>query len=189
VRYTVVLDSCVIYPMPLCDTLLRLAEEGFYRPHFSQKILDDTTRNLCKNGRMTESNAKRYQNSILNTFPESLVEVPTNLINAMTNDPGDRHVLVCAVSCQADIIVTFNLKHFCEVDLVPWNVEAQHPDDFLLDLCDMYAVEKLVSIIEQQAKDMKKPPMSLLEVLERLYQQVPKFTQKITMYNYGYLEE
>ena len=51
----VLLDSCVILPMPLCDTLLRAAEAGLYRVHFSQKILDDATGNLVKQGRMTKT--------------------------------------------------------------------------------------------------------------------------------------
>lgn len=50
---TVVLDSCVIFPMPLCDTLLRAAEANLYRVHFPQEILDGATRNLVEKGRMT----------------------------------------------------------------------------------------------------------------------------------------
>ncbi len=39
-RYTAVLDACVLVPMPLCDTLLRLAEEpAVYRPVWSEQIL------------------------------------------------------------------------------------------------------------------------------------------------------
>jgi hypothetical protein len=39
-RFPVVLDSCVLYPMYLRDTLLRAAEAGLYRVHWSQEILD-----------------------------------------------------------------------------------------------------------------------------------------------------
>jgi hypothetical protein len=34
--------------MPLCDTLLRAAEQGLYRFYTSPKILEETTRNLTK---------------------------------------------------------------------------------------------------------------------------------------------
>ena len=38
--YIAVLDTCVLAPMPLCDTLLRLAEEpAFYIPKWSDGIL------------------------------------------------------------------------------------------------------------------------------------------------------
>jgi hypothetical protein len=39
-EYTVLLDACVLAPMPLCETLLRLAEEpALYRPLWSDSIL------------------------------------------------------------------------------------------------------------------------------------------------------
>jgi len=39
-EYAAVLDACVLAPMPLCDTLLRLAEDpAFYRPLWSEEML------------------------------------------------------------------------------------------------------------------------------------------------------
>ena len=41
-EYAVVLDACVLIPMPLCDTLLRLAEDpSMYRPLWSDQILQE----------------------------------------------------------------------------------------------------------------------------------------------------
>ncbi len=46
-EYRVVLDACVPIPMPLADTLLRMAETpGLYLPKWSQLIMDEVTRNL-----------------------------------------------------------------------------------------------------------------------------------------------
>ena len=40
--FVVILDTCVLAPMPLCDTLLRLAEDpAFYIPRWSAGILDE----------------------------------------------------------------------------------------------------------------------------------------------------
>jgi hypothetical protein len=40
-RYTVVLDACVLVPIALADTLLRIAEKGLYRPLWSDRILTE----------------------------------------------------------------------------------------------------------------------------------------------------
>ena len=43
--YRVVLDACVLIPMLLADTLLRMAEAPrLYLPHWSQAIMDEVTR-------------------------------------------------------------------------------------------------------------------------------------------------
>ncbi|MGH9083024.1 MAG: hypothetical protein ACRDWN_06745 [Acidimicrobiales bacterium] len=39
VRYTVVLDACVLVPVTLADTLLRIAERDLYRPLWSARIV------------------------------------------------------------------------------------------------------------------------------------------------------
>ncbi len=41
--YSALLDACVLVPNALCDTLLRLAERGFYGPLWSARILDETS--------------------------------------------------------------------------------------------------------------------------------------------------
>ena len=46
-----ILDTCVLAPMPLCDTLLRLAEEpAFYTPKWSGDILRELRSRLQRMG-------------------------------------------------------------------------------------------------------------------------------------------
>lgn len=40
-RYTAVLDACVLVPIALADTLLRVAEKGLYRPLWTDHILTE----------------------------------------------------------------------------------------------------------------------------------------------------
>jgi hypothetical protein len=40
-RYTAVLDARVLVPIALADTLLRVAENGLYRPLWSDRILGE----------------------------------------------------------------------------------------------------------------------------------------------------
>lgn len=181
----VILDACVLFPMPLCDTLLRIAEKELYRIHFSQEILDETTRNLVKKNRMSEEKAVKYQRQIKQCFPEAIVEEYEPLIPSMTNDAKDRHVLAAAVKIKADVIVTFNLKDFPKESLKPWGIKAQHPDKFLLDLFSDYGIDIGIEIIKQQAADLKNPPVKMIATLERLNLQVPDFSKWILFYEYS----
>ncbi|MEH2269686.1 MAG: hypothetical protein V7K68_14815 [Nostoc sp.] len=72
--------------MPLCDTLFRAAEAELYQIHFSQEILEGATRNLVKNGKMTDAKAVRFQEMLKMHFPEAMVEVPEQLVASMTKD-------------------------------------------------------------------------------------------------------
>jgi hypothetical protein len=49
-QYSAVLDACVLAPMPLADTLLRLAEESFFVPKWSAEILHEVGTTLAKFG-------------------------------------------------------------------------------------------------------------------------------------------
>lgn len=175
-----VVDSCVIYPMPLCDTLLRTAEAELYQVYFSQEILDGATRNLIKKGRMTESKAKRFQEILRINFPEAMVEVPEELVKKMTNHPGDRHVVAAAIVAQAQVIVTSNLKHFPSSSLEAYDIKAWHPDDFLVNLYEQFP-EQIIKVIQQQSDDLKKPPISFAQLLDKLEKnnQLTKFADKI----------
>ena len=45
-------------------------------------------------------------------FPDAAVTGHESLIEAMTNDTADRHVLAAAITVGADVIVTDNVRHF-----------------------------------------------------------------------------
>jgi predicted nucleic acid-binding protein len=180
-----ILDACVLFPLPLRDTLLRIAEKELYRLSFSQEILDETTKNLIDKNRMSEKKAIRYQEFMKRYFPESIIEDYESLIPLMTNDPKDRHVLAAAVKAKVDVIVTFNLQDFSAESLHPFDIKAQNPDEFLLDLFSNYGIDIAVEILKEQVADLKNPPMTLKELIERLSHQVPAFSCCILFYEYS----
>jgi len=70
--YPVVLDACVLIPMPLADTLLRMAEAPrLYLPRWSQVIMDEVTRNLIAKWNMPVDRARRREAEICPPFPEA----------------------------------------------------------------------------------------------------------------------
>jgi hypothetical protein len=53
-------------------------------------------------------------------FPEAMVTGFAHLQDQCENDEGDRHVLACAIHCKAEVILTFNLRHFPESATRAW---------------------------------------------------------------------
>jgi hypothetical protein len=50
VPFPAFLDTCVLYPAYLADTLLRLAEASAYRPLWSADVLAELRRNVIERG-------------------------------------------------------------------------------------------------------------------------------------------
>ena len=48
-RFIAILDACVIYPAPIRDILLNLADLEIYAPKWSEIIQEEWIRNLLKN--------------------------------------------------------------------------------------------------------------------------------------------
>lgn len=110
--FRVVLDACVLYPMHLRDVLLQAAAEGLYQVYRSKEILDEATRNLIANLQIEEPKAVRLLTMMSDAFPEAVVTDYEHLVDAMRNDPKDRHVVAAAVKAGAQVIVTENVRDF-----------------------------------------------------------------------------
>jgi hypothetical protein len=62
--FAAILDASVLYPLPLRDTLLRVAEIELYDPYWSERILDEVTRNLILDRRATDEQARNLTDAI-----------------------------------------------------------------------------------------------------------------------------
>src|SRR5579875_2228445 len=108
--YRVLLDACVLIPMPLADTLLRMAEEPrLYVPKWSSLILDEVTRDRIENWYLIPEKAHRREAEIRRHFPAPPVEGFEPLIASMTNQPKDPPVLAAALRSHGQLI--FNQKN------------------------------------------------------------------------------
>jgi hypothetical protein len=108
-------------------------------------------------------------------FPDAWISGYESLTPKMMNDVKDRHVVACAVQIGARLIVTFNVRHFPAVALDPLLIEAQHPDDFLVNMYRLHP-EILVHVLHEQARAIRWELGSLL-VAQR--QGTPKFVQLV----------
>ncbi|MEA5537349.1 PIN domain-containing protein [Crocosphaera sp. XPORK-15E] len=175
--FAVILDSCVLYPMYLRDTLLCAAEAGLYQPHWTEEILKGAFRNLIKDERITHQKADSLEKLLNKAFPEAMIQITPKLIPCMDNHEGDRHVLAAALIAKAQVIVTDNLKHFPASSLTQFRIEAQSADTFLTSLFDL-SPETMVNVLRTQVKGKTKPKLTVLDLLDLLKHQTPTLVQR-----------
>jgi predicted nucleic acid-binding protein len=167
--FTVLLDSCVLYPAPLRDLLMHLTVAGLFRAKWTERIHEEWIRNLLANRpdlnaeslQRTRRNMDRHANDALVTGYEPLID------GLRLPDPNDCHVLAAAIRCQADMILTFNLKNFPPEALKPFDLESQHPDQFLLHQLSLDQPRVLLAL-KRQRELLLHPPKKSLEFLETL---------------------
>ena len=129
-----VLDACVLVGGGLRDTLLRLAETPrLYVPKWSDEIIDETVRTLRSRFGKSAEQTGHLVSELRLAFPEAWVCGYQELRASLQTDPKDTHVLAAAIRSCSQTIVTFNLKHFPREALQPYDIEAIHPDEFLVN--------------------------------------------------------
>jgi predicted nucleic acid-binding protein len=179
-EYAALLDACVIVPMPLCDTLLRLAEHpALYRPLWSEGILAEAGRILTGKLHLTPQQAVRRLDAMREAFPEALVKVPPRLLETLDcPDANDRHVLAAAVRGQANVIVTDNRRDFPEECRAEYGILCETPDDFLIHqfhLNPALVFEKL----DQQGATIRQ---TRADIIQRLEKPTPQFAKLLRSY-------
>jgi predicted nucleic acid-binding protein len=180
VAFRAVIDSCALYPFSLRDTLLRFAELELYDVYWSDRILDEMVRHLIDEAGASPEQALHLREQMNRAFDGALVPERkiAKLEPAMGNHEKDRHVLAAAVAIGAEVVITFNTRHFAPEDCSDWGVEALEPDEFLLILFNMNRVGAK-RIIEQQAADLDSPPITVEQLLASLETRVPQFVDAV----------
>jgi predicted nucleic acid-binding protein len=168
----VVYDACVLYPAPLRDLLFQLATTRIFCAKWTELIHDEWTRNLLiKRSDLNANRLARLRVLMNENVPDSLVTDFEQLIPTLSlPDPDDRHVLAAAITANAKIIVTFNLKDFPDSILARHGIIAQHPDVFVSDLIEQYPQQVLQSV-DTILSRLKNPPQTFDNHLETLANQ------------------
>jgi predicted nucleic acid-binding protein len=168
VAFVVLYDACVLYPAPLRDLLVRLANTGIVRARWSEPILDECFRSILENRPDLKPGAlNRTRELMSQAVPDCIVTGFGDLLEGLDlPDPDDRHVLAAAIHAGAQAIITFNLGDFPDAKLAPYNIEAKHPDEFVLD-----ALGLVTATVSEQAANLKSPPRTVGELLDTLRDQ------------------
>ncbi len=167
VRFTVVLDTNVIFPVIIRDILLWFAYYDLYTPKWSEHIFDEWKRVMLEKGVSDEEANKRIEKVNL-AFPDAKVENYKGLIDKLAlPDADDRHILAAAIKTNANLIVTNNIKDFPGEYLQSFGLIAKTADDFLTDVIDLNH-EHAVAAFRDMVLNKKNPKQDEFEVLNQL---------------------
>ena len=167
--FVVVYDACVLYSAPVRDLLIRIANAGIVRARRTERILDECFRNILRQRPdLAPAALDRTRHLMNDAVPDCLVLGYEPLVEGLAlPDPDDRHVLAAAIRANAQAIVTFNLADFPAETLGPYDIEAKHPDDFVLDSIDL-AQATVVRCVTEQAAELRNPPTTVPQLLDTL---------------------
>jgi predicted nucleic acid-binding protein len=112
---------------------MEMSSMGLFRAKWTDDIHDEWISSLLKNrSDLSREKLIRTRDLMNQAVADCLVRGYEPLISGLDlPDKDDRHILAAAIHCNADAIITFDLKDFPLADLAQYGIEPQHPDDFV----------------------------------------------------------
>jgi hypothetical protein len=167
-NFTVIYDSNVLFGSFRRNVMIYLAQAGMFQAKWTKDIHEEWMPRLReKYPDVTIEQVQRIRGLIDASIPDCLVRGYERIIQGLElPDPKDRHVLAAAIKAGAQVIVTANVDHFPVSALHEFDIEAQHPDDFIL----FQKEENLPAVIQQlQAcrAQFKSPVIGIDEFIEK----------------------
>lgn len=152
--FSAVLDTSVLWPSLQRDFLLSLAAERTYSPKWSTAILDELVfheaEKLAARGSLPDEakqSAQRLIDQMSGAFDDALVTGWEPLEGTYgLPDPDDEHVLATAVMCDAEVIVTENLRDF-PASKLPAPIRAIPARDFVHDTVRAHLTQSCKAVI------------------------------------------
>lgn len=179
--FVAVLDTCVLVPFGLRNTLLHVAEARLFRPVWSDDILRELRDALAEVVEMTDAQWRHLATEMQRAFPDATAVNYQHLIPVLANDEGDRHVLAAAIVSKANAIVTSDRNGFPAPACDPYGIEVLSPDDFLTQRLDLDP-SKVLGALHDQAANLRAPRTTLPELLDRLEPRLPGFVKRARGY-------
>ncbi len=165
------LDASVLYPASLRNLLMRLTLAGLFEARWSDDVHEEWIRAVMRDRPdLSLMSLRRVRDAMNEHAEDSIVSGYEPLIETLDlPDPNDRHVLAAAITGQANMIVTRNLKDFPRSALICHDIIAKHPDEFLIRMLRQEP-EPFLEALRDQQDSLRRPPVSmtdLLAILER----------------------
>ena len=148
---------------------MHLALTGLFRARWSAGVHEEWITALLRNRPDLSREKLERTRTLMDLHAEdALATGYEDLIEGLhLPDPDDRHVLAAAIRGRSDVIVTANVKDFPAEVLRPFEIEAQHPDEFIVHLLDL-APGVVIAAAERHRESLKNPAKTTEEYLEML---------------------
>ena len=171
----VLADANILFSRTLRDYFLYAAHAGAIEIHWSQQVLDEMSRNLRARLGLEPADTARLE-ALMNDFIEyALVDVdPTDVatVEEVEMDAHDRHVLAAALSAEADILLTHNIKHFPRSWMVEHGLELLSAGELLVRLVEQFP-DRIRAAHAMTLRYSTKSEVEILIALERSVGPVP----------------
>jgi predicted nucleic acid-binding protein len=148
---------------------MHLAVTDLFRARWSADIHEEWIRSVLeKRPDLTRSQLERTRALMDAHARDAIVAGYEDLVSSLSlPDPNDRHVLAAAIRGRVDVIVTYNLKDFPADRVSVYNIDVQHPDEFLTHLLDL-APGVVLGALKRLRHSLQNPPVDTTTYLSRL---------------------
>lgn len=167
-----VIDADIIYSRVLHDLMGRVAGRlGLLNLVWSRELLAETKQALIESKGLAEDAAQRWVDYLPRNFPDGETSIEEVLrspsLDALTNDPGDRHVCALAIASGASYLFTHDRGYLAD-GLAAHGIEVSDPDTFLAVAFESQP-QAMLDLLELQASLWAggRPITELLDALER----------------------
>jgi predicted nucleic acid-binding protein len=169
-RYTAILDACVLFPPAVADALISLHVAGLYTARWTHRIDTEWINAASRDHQQLKEKLTIRRDAMRVAVVDWEVTTESYeslIVGRKLPDPNDEHVIAAALAGHADCIVTSNLKHFPDAVLAPLEIEAIHPDDFIVYQIDLDAYSALAAFKNMRAR-LRNPPMNAEDFVEAI---------------------
>jgi len=177
------LDANVLYSAGCRDLLIEASLEGLCRCLWSLEVLAEFKAALFRTRPdLKLSQIQRLFDLLAFACPDAMQRPRSADLIALPpmDDPADAHVLLGAYESSAEIIITFNLRHFPRRLLGRFGLLAMTPDQWLCSVAKP-APAVMIEIAERCRSRLIRPPLSRADHLEALRRSgLPRFAAFLT---------
>jgi predicted nucleic acid-binding protein len=164
------LDTCVLFPTVMRETLLAVAAEGLYTPLWSERILGEWQRAAARFGPLAQAEANAAIARAQAGFPKASIAAQPGLEARLhLPDENDIHVLATAIAGSADAIVTLNASDFPRGALAAEGLQRRDPNGLLWELWSHHPeqVEAALERVRAKASELSGAQKALAPLLKR----------------------